>query len=484
MDTKQYLKKEGINLINIEIIFSIILLINLILSQIYFNFYKLIDLFVIFSLFLNYYIFTFIEKKYNSIYLRLLNIFFLIFFLLRISFLNFEEFRNFSIFFSSTIDYFNINNEIVRFNNTESITKYLILLSYNYFSLSLALILFRPKKMLFKIDYVKTKYINIVLLIIIFQIILISVNNFYFPIETRPDKNIALLKIFFHIFNLDKTYIFLAFLSIIVFKLEYVPRIKQSVVLVSILSIIFATIVFHSKSSFLEFTLYGFIIYLLVDNNFFIKNKNFKYIIYFLILFLLFYILGKFFKNIYYGKENLITTIINFKNTIFDNFFTISERIGFFDYYMLIASNEKGLGNIFEYQNYFKAIIDKLTPFFDLFNSMLLSRQTYAYFNGLNATISQSYQITLFAEMQILFGVYSIIFYLFLSIILKFLTNFLQNLKISNNLKILLIFFILKSYFFYLIGYGMDTFIINIIYDSVFLIAILIIYKFYKNYVK
>ena len=101
--------------------------------------------------------------------------------------------------------------------------------------------------MLFKIDYVKTKYINIVLLIIIFQIILISVNNFYFPIETLPDKNIALLKIFFHIFNLDKTYIFLAFLSIIVFKLDYVPRIKQSVVLVSILSIIFAMVIFFCR---------------------------------------------------------------------------------------------------------------------------------------------------------------------------------------------------------------------------------------------
>ena len=88
--------------------------------------------------------------------------------------------------------------------------------------------------------------------------------------------------------------------------------------------------------------------------------------------------------------------------------------------------------------------------------------------------VTQSYQITIFGEMYLLFGYFSFIFYIIFALILKFLIDYLSNLNVNNNIKIILIFFVLKSYFFYLIGYGLDTFIINIFYDctSIFLVTI------------
>ena len=108
--------------------------------------------------------------------------------------------------------------------------------------------------------------------------------------------------------------------------------------------------------------------------------------------------------------------------------------------------------------------------------------QVYSSFYPGSSGVTQSYQITFFGEMYLLFGYFSFIFYLFFIISLKFCIDYVNNLKISKNIKILLIFFILKSYFFYLIGYGLDTFIINIIYDCTFIFLVFIGLFIFKKF--
>ena len=55
------------------------------------------------------------------------------------------------------------------------------------------------------------------------------------------------------------------------------------------------------------------------------------------------------------------------------------------------------------------------------------------------------------------------------------------NINMMNVYIIILIFFVLKSYFFYLIGYGLDTFIINIFYDCTFIFLITFAFYIFKK---
>ena len=75
--------------------------------------------------------------------------------------------------------------------------------------------------------------------------------------------------------------------------------------------------------------------------------------------------------------------------------------------------------------------------------------------NPLNlVNFTNSEQITIFAEMQILFSYYSVIFYLILFFILKLLIKNLDNFK-DVNYQITAIF-IITLFFDWLTGFGFD----------------------------
>lgn len=467
-----YFKKEEFELIKIEVFFSLILFFIFFITQLNFNLIKTADSIQFFFLFLNYFFFTYLQNKYENILLRLLNLFILIFFLFRISFISIDIIRTYSLFFS---DYMPISEkEIIKYYSIDKIDKYLIFLNINYLFLGTLLTLIRPKSFNLSLEFIKPSQINLILLIIIVQIFLIFLYYNIFPLDLNPSKHIAVLKIFFHLFNLDKIYILLALMILLMNKFDYKKKLKISIILTTILTLSFATIFFFSKSSLLEITLYITIIYFLIDKKFIIKIKHIKYIFFYIVLFIFLFSVAKIFRVFFYADNITSYTFFSHLNVMHKFIFVILERIGFIDYYLFIVSNESILKELFVFENYYKIILDKLTPFFDLFNSTLLSRQVYSSFYPGSSGVTQSYQITFFGEMYLLFGYFSVIFYFFFIISLKFCIDYLNNLKISKNIKILLIFFILKSYFFYLIGYGLDTFIINMIYDCTFIFLVFI----------
>jgi len=195
-----FLKFDGINLLKLEIFGSFIILSVLFCSQLYYNFYKPIDFIIIVSFFISYYFLSFLETKYNNIFLRLLNLFFIIFFLMRMSFLPFENVNYSSIFFHNKLanDPFLIKYIVKVYNyaNLDSVSKYLIILNFHYISLGACLLIFRPKKVDFNLEYVKRNYIYIILSIITFQMLLILIYYSFFPISNTPEKNILLLNVF------------------------------------------------------------------------------------------------------------------------------------------------------------------------------------------------------------------------------------------------------------------------------------------------
>ncbi|MDB9773767.1 hypothetical protein OAB53_05090 [Candidatus Pelagibacter sp.] len=241
---------------------------------------------------------------------------------------------------------------------------------------------------------------------------------------------------------------------------------------------------FSSKSSLLEFSLYLFLFQFLLQKDFVLKTKHLKYLVLYIIAIFLFFSIAKLSKIFLYGGAESVTTESLFSNlrALQSVGYVFMERIGFFDYYLFTVSNEKHLSTLFVFENYIKIIIDKITPFFDLFNSMFLSREIPTLLFGMNEKVLQSNQITLFAEVYLLFGNFFFLFYFIFSYVLKISLNFLYKVQINQNIKILLSFFLLKSYFFYLIGYGTDTFIVNVIYDSIFILSILVGLKIY-NYI-
>lgn len=482
---------KKISLIKLEIIGSFILLILFLISQIHYNYFEIYDFIVILTFFLSYYLLSFLEHVYKNIFLRLLNFFFILFFILRMSTIPFDFINDYSIFFSDRIHPSNLI--INKFANTESITKYLIFLNLHYLSFGFSLLVLRPLNRKLDFNFININSIKLILLLLLIQLLLLIINYIIFPVTNLPEQNVAIIKIFFHLFNLDKIYILLAFLLFLTWRLNYDFIIKKQIILILVPSILFPIFMFSSKSSLLEFSLYLFLFQFLLQKDFFLKAKHLKYLVLYIIGIFLFFSIAKLSKIFLYGDAYSIANFFEENSKTADSFFTnlralqsvgyvFMERIGFFDYYLFTVSNEKYLSTLFVFENYIKIIIDKITPFFDLFNSMFLSREIPTLLFGSNEKVLQSSQITLFAEVYLLFGNFFFLFYFIFSYVLKISLNFLYKVQINQNIKILLSFFLLKSYFFYLIGYGMDTFIVNVIYDSIFILSILVGLKIY-NYI-
>ena len=473
---------KNISLIKLEIIGSFILLILFLSSQIHYNYFEIYDFIVILTFFISYYLLSFLEHIYKNIFLRLLNFFFILFFILRMSTIPFDFINDYSIFFSDRI---NTSNMIInKFANTESITKYLIFLNLHYLSFGFSLLALRPLNRKLDFNFININSIKLILLLLLIQLLLLIINYTIFPITNLPEQNVAIIKIFFHLFNLDKIYILLAFLLFLTWRLNYDFIIKKQIILILVPSILFPIFMFSSKSSLLEFSLYLFLFQFLLQKDFVLKTKHLKYLVLYIIAIFLFFSIAKLSKIFLYGNAESVTTVSLFSNlrALQSVGYVFMERIGFFDYYLFTVSNEKHLSTLFVFENYIKIIIDKITPFFDLFNSMFLSREIPILLFGMNEKVLQSNQITLFAEVYLLFGNFFFLFYFIFSYVLKISLNFLYKVQINQNIKILLSFFLLKSYFFYLIGYGTDTFIVNVIYDSIFILSILVGLKIY-NYI-
>ena len=415
-----------------------------------------------------FYFFFFIEKKYKNIFLEVLNIFFLFFFIFRASTIEWFNFYNFSFikeYKLISIDFY----------------KYLLILNFQYFLLAVSILLIRPRLRDFTFLIKNEYFFKIIIYFLIFFLLCLSVYYEIFSVFQEHDT-LRILKIFFYIFNFDKIMIisiFLLFYS----SPQLLKKYKYSLIFVIIFSVIMPTILSGTKSSLLEFSLYFFLFFQLKKKKFF----NLKYINLFLALIILSLILFSFAKIIKIHYLNIQLNIsdgnlLRIYNSLDVNTYIQSfiYRISFFDYFFLFVQ-DSSYENVINFKYILSALVDRLTPFYDFFNVPLLSRAVYDLKSGVNPLVNSSMQITLFAEGYVLLKNYAFLFYLLIILIFYIILLFLKKIKIKSFENIIINFFILKNYFYCLVGYGFDTFIMNLAYDLTFLFIVFFIMRLLKN---
>ena len=156
------------------------------------------------------------------------------------------------------------------------------------------------------------------------------------------------------------------------------------------------------------------------------------------------------------------------------------DRISVLKFYLTNMKNELDISNYLNIKYYFKSTIDRLTPGFDLYNVPLVKNKLYGILIGPSSNISNSMQLTFFAENSIIFGIYSIFYIFFIIFILKFI---FQKIILSrdNVLKVIYLAFVYQIFWLWITGFGLDYFIIKAVYLIVFLIPVWIVFKYYEK---
>ena len=452
---------------NITLLFSFLSLGLFLFLFFDYSIFFFIDKISILASYVLFYFFFFIERKYKNIFLEVLNIFFLFFFIFR----------------ASTIEYFNLYNfSFIKEYKLISIDfyKYILILNLQFFLLATSILLIRPKFKSFSYIIKNEFFFKIAIYFLIFFLFFLTVYYKIYPVFHEHD-NLRILKIFFYIFNFDKIMIisiFLLFYS----KLQLIKKYKYILIFIIFFSIIMPLLLSGTKSSLLEFVLYFFLFF-----QFKKKNYNLKYINYLLIFFILSLILFSFAKIIktYYLNIQLNISdgdLVRIYNSI--NYYSYITayiyRISFFDYFFLFVQ-DPAYENVINFKYILRALADRLTPFYDFFNVPLLSRAVYDLKSGVNPLVNSSMQITLFAEGYVLLKNYAFFFYLLIILIFYIILLFFKKIKIKSFENIIINFFILKNFFYCLVGYGFDTFIMNLAYDLTFLFIAFFIMRLLKN---
>ena len=301
------------------------------------------------------------------------------------------------------------------------------------------------------------------------------------------------LAILFNIFNSKRLSIVFTTLIFFVLIRDYKIKNFKYLVIIFFIIYIFDTIYLAgSRSAILHLCL---LLYLLSLYYLKLEKISLKLII-LSILFLPIILISFFLSTVFKAlkmKEIRHTFVhqdpIEFFKYISEEFFSIifiggTDRIAYLNFYIEKLSNKRMYENIINFNYYFKSFIDRVTPGIDFFNVPLAAKDMQRSFSnkafeeGLlsepwNLRVTNSEQITIFAETQILYGYFSIFFYLIFFFILKITSKLFDN---SNAIYQQLInTFILILFFDWLTGFGLDFFSINIVYSTFFLMTIIFI---------
>lgn len=173
--------------------------------------------------------------------------------------------------------------------------------------------------------------------------------------------------------------------------------------------------------------------------------------------------------NQYQRGELELSGITDFLDNGLDNFSKISQsisyRIGYLDFFIDKYSSEV-YRSVIRVDNYFMAIVDALTPGFDVFHVPLVSRAVFNAFFG-RSVGPNSEALTVFAEAQILFGIFSFLEY---SCILLALKWALGRAK-SQDYFIYCLFslYVISVFYGFLSGWGLDFWFTNdVVYGFIF----------------
>ncbi len=429
-----------------------------------------------------------IEDFRNNIFLKILIFHFFVFYIFRIP-------------FSITQD-----NQIfdIRFVNQLEIQNSITYLIFQYLSIYSAILIINPKiSFRNNLSYEdKNSWILNCLIYLIFSLIFL---NFLFNLfGTINYENFSkYLAIFFNIFNSKRLVI--VFTTLIFFSYITKSNIKNLKILAFVFYFIYLLDTIYIAGSRSSILLLCLLFYLLSLYYFNLNKISLKIIILsilFLPLVLFSFFLSTFFKNlllrINHHKafiegakccEMDFTSFDYFRfmfNDVFSlMFISITDRMAYLNFYIEKLSNKRMYEDIINLNYYFKSFIDRVTPGVDFFNIPLAAKDMQraygqkAFEEGLISkdwiskvtNVTNSEQITIFAETQILFSHYSIFFYLIFFFVIKRIIKLFENYNFIY--KQLINTFFLTLFFDWLTGFGMDFFSMNLVYSAFFLIIII-----------
>lgn len=144
---------------------------------------------------------------------------------------------------------------------------------------------------------------------------------------------------------------------------------------------------------------------------------------------------------------------------------SFSYRIGYLDFFIQKISNP-----VYEpyvsFTYYFKALVDKMTPGFDVFNVPFASRAIFSAYNGPSKGVLNSELITVFGEAHLLLGFFSFVLYLAILLLIKYaISRFRSSSSASYGLFYMYIVF---AFYWWLTGSGLDMLIALTMYQGIF----------------
>jgi len=404
-----------------------------------------------------------INKNKNNIFINMVNLFFLITFVIPATFSNMNEYFFFRDVYQFTVD------------------KSILLIIFQYFItvISLALIDPSPKQLNqfipnnFQINFLI--FIAIVITFIsLYETLVIYKITDYFPSWIQIVKSV---------FN---SYIAIIILFFILFlKKIYLNKFQIILISLSFFTLFLNSILNGSRSFlfsiFIIFILFSFY----YEKKININIKKIFYLVLYIFLSLFIFILATSIRYSLIDPNNsfffiLLNHWLNIENTIFNIINVVISRLSYIDNAVERISNEIIYNDIINLNYYFKSIIDKLSPGFEVFNVPFSTRSVYyahlSFSEQNNAFNSEI--IPFFAELHILFNYWSIFF-----LILLFLF-FSKVYKICDCVKepFTSLFSILFTYFFSNIlcmGMALDFYFVFFVY---LFLAIFIIYLSYFIY--
>jgi len=202
-----------------------------------------------------------------------------------------------------------------------------------------------------------------------------------------------------------------------------------------------------------------------------------------------FFVLGKIFRHLHAVEQDaswgsvwyVFDLLYLQKGTLIELIHAISSRIGHIDYFIQKIS----LITYEQYINfsyYFKAVVDKITPGFDLFDAAFMSRMIYSSYHGDPGKFTNSEFVTIFGEAYILFGFFSPVFFVLSAIFLKWILSTIDRYDFFKIGRPIMYVYLLQMFYFWFVGMGLDMlFTLYMLYRPIFYISIIFMMNYWYN---
>lgn len=341
-------------------------------------------------------------------------------------------------------------------------------LCYHYLALSIAIILLNPKIGKIKHHFDRRKANKLLLLASV--IIFFDIFSAEFLSEGYGGRAafMGTFRIIPSIFT-PATTVFILVVFLVVAKKNLTLHYKHWAMALIVIYAVYAC--YSGKKAPVLYLILNFLIAKMIcDGPIIVKIRNAVAAIILVPLAIVSYFIGNTMRSYQRGiidADIIIEKISMIKGSLGDMITAVSFRMGFFDFYVESSETAIYLPYI-SYRYYFKSIVDKLTPGFDVFGEVFASRMFwYARQGSFPEKGMHSDQVTLFGEASVIFSFFSIIMFFVMIMFFGFLIK--RRPAADPFLNIFYVAIIFLAYCRWLCGYGFDMFIcVEFLYNIIF----------------